>query len=84
MSIHKPKFNMPVTGDHSGRMNLIPHKLVGPPQEFRGEENDRSGTVTDFLVLLSCKRNKNPSLNNSISRALQEVNGGADSGMGNF
>lgn len=62
ISIHKPKFNIPVTSDHSGGMNLIPHKLIGPSQKLRGEENDGGGTVTDFLILLSCKRNKDPGL----------------------
>lgn len=62
ISIRKPKFNIPVTGDHSGGMDLIPHKLVGPSQKLRSEENDRGGTVTDFFILLSCKRNKYPGL----------------------
>lgn len=46
------KINVPVAGDDGCRVDLVPHEVVGPAQEFGRQQNDRGRTISNLFVLL--------------------------------
>ena len=44
----------PVASNHGGGVNLVSHQIVRSSQQLGSEQYDRSGTVSDLLVLLCC------------------------------
>jgi hypothetical protein len=53
---------LPVTSNNSGGVDLVPDKLICTTKEFRSDQNDRSGSISDFLVLLSCQGHEDSGL----------------------
>jgi hypothetical protein len=43
-------------------VNLVPDKFVCTTQKFRSDQDDRGGSISDFLVLLSGQRYEDSSL----------------------
>lgn len=64
---------LPITGDHGGRVDLVPDKLICTTKELRGDQNDRSGSVSNFLVLLGCQRDEDTGLHRTYE--LTEMGG---------
>ncbi|KAH3660039.1 hypothetical protein OGAPHI_007244 [Ogataea philodendri] len=48
-----------VSSDHGCWVDLIFHQLVGSLQEFGGNDHNRSGSVTDFTILLISQLHQN-------------------------